>query len=180
VETYESYHEERALKRVLKLLDTNHDGILTPDEKQNAQIIIYGHSWGGSEAIALARGLEKYGVPVLLTIQIDSVTKLHQNDSIIPANVAQAANFYQANGRMHGQAKIVAADPTLTKIIGNFEFDYAGKPYNCHGYPWYDRVFGKAHTQIECDSAVWAQAEDLIRMDLPAVTPPTANRAAQP
>ena len=180
VETFESYHEERALKKVLKLLDTSHDGTLAHGEKQNARIIIYGHSWGGSETIALARDLEKNGVPVQLTIQIDSVTKVHQNDSLIPANVSQAANFYQADGRMHGQSKIVAADPKRTKIIGNFKFDYAGKPYNCQGYPWYDRIFGKAHTQIECDSTVWAQAEGLIRMELPAPSPDTVNHAAQP
>jgi surfactin synthase thioesterase subunit len=44
-------------------LDTHHDGILTPEEKRNARIIIYGHSWGGSEAITLARELEKDGIP---------------------------------------------------------------------------------------------------------------------
>jgi hypothetical protein len=180
VETFESYHEKRALKRILKLLDTNRDVALTSDEKQNARIIIYGHSWGGSDTIALARDLDGNGVPVLLTIQIDSVTQVHRNDSIIPANVSQAVNFYQADGRMHGQSKIVAADSTRTKIIGNFKFDYAGKPYNCHGYPWYDRVFGKAHTQIECDSTVWAQAEALIRMELPAPTTAAVNHAAQP
>ena len=31
VETFESYHGEKARKKVLSLLDTNHDGTLTPD-----------------------------------------------------------------------------------------------------------------------------------------------------
>jgi hypothetical protein len=167
VETFESYHGENALKRVLRLLDTNHDGTLTPDEKQNARIIIYGHSWGGSEAITLARGLAKSGVRVLLTIQVDSVSKVHQNDTVIPANVDKAANFYQTNGHLHGQSKIRAADPTRTHIIGNFRFDYRTSAYNCSKYPWYDRVLSKAHTQIECDPSVWKQAESLIRADLP-------------
>jgi hypothetical protein len=171
VETFESYREERARKKVLGLLDTKHDGTLTPGEKQNARIIIYGHSWGGSEAIALARDLEKDGVPVLLTIQVDSISKIHENDAVIPANVAQAANFYQPNGLLHGQPKISAADPTRTKIIGNFRFDYQTSPYNCKQYPWYDRIFGKSHTQIECDQKVWQQAEDLIRSDLPPAKP---------
>jgi len=179
VETFESYHEERALKRLLKLLDTDHDGKLSPDEKQNARIIIYGHSWGGAEAILLARGLEKNGIPVLLTIQIDSISRLHQNDSVIPANVSEGVNFYQINGRMHGQSKIAAADPKRTNIIGNFKLDYAGKPYECHGYPWYDHVFGKAHTQIECDATVWARAEALIRMKLSPAAPDAANHSAQ-
>jgi hypothetical protein len=34
------------------------------------------------------------------------------------------------------------------------------------GFPWYNRIFCKAHTQIECDSSVWKQAEALIEADL--------------
>ncbi len=170
VETFESYHGEKARKKVLSLLDTNHDGTLTANEKQNGRIIIYGHSWGGSDAIALARELEKDGIPVLLTIQVDSISKLHQNDAVIPANVAQAANFYQPNGFLHGQSEIRAADPARTRILGNFRFDYKGSPYVCAGYPWYDRIFGKSHTEIECDPGVWKQAESLIRSNLPATT----------
>lgn len=173
VETFESYRGKRAWKKVLSLLDTNRDGILSTDEKQNARIIIYGHSWGGSEAIRLARRLEKSGVRVLLTIQVDSVTKVRQNDSVIPKNVDKAANFYQTNGRLHGESEIRAADPTQTHIVGNLRFDYKASAYNCTEYPWYDRVFSKAHTQIECDPSVWKQAESLIRAELP---PAAGNR----
>jgi hypothetical protein len=170
VETFESYHRGRARNRILGLLDTNHDGTLTSDEKQNARIIIYGHSWGGSEAITLARELEKDGIPVLLTVQVDSISRVHHNDQVIPANVARAANFYQPDGFLHGQSAIRAADPTRTSIIGNFRSDYRSNPYRCGQYPWYDRVFVKAHTQIECDAGVWKQAESLIRSDLPPAT----------
>lgn len=170
VETFESYHGKEARKKVLSLLDTNHDGTLTRDEKQNARIIIYGHSWGGSEAITLARKLGKDGILVLLTIQVDSISKIHENDAIIPANVAQAANFYQPNGLLHGQPKIRAADATRTRIIGNFRFDYKSSPYKCDEYPWFDRIFAKSHTQIECDPGVWKQAESLIRSKLPPTT----------
>jgi len=170
VATFESYNGERARKKVLSLLDTNHDGTLTAEEKQHGRIIIYGHSWGGSDAISLARELEKDGIPVLLTIQVDSVSKMHQDDAVIPANVAQAANFYQPDGFLHGQSEIRAADPARTRIIGNFRFDYKAKPYDCAKYPWYDRLFGKSHTQIECDPAVWKQAESLIRSNLPATS----------
>src|SRR5271168_2647299 len=41
VETFESYHGERARERILILLDANHDGVLTRAEKQNGRIIIY-------------------------------------------------------------------------------------------------------------------------------------------
>jgi hypothetical protein len=167
VEIFENHGGEIALKKVLGLLDTNHDGTLAPQEKQDARIIIYGHSWGASEGIALARELQTNGVPVLLTIQVDSVAKILQNDAVIPANVARAANFYQPDGLIHGQSSIRAADPTRTNIIGNFRFDYKASAFNCAGYPWFDRIFMKSHIQIECDANVWKQAESLIRSDLP-------------
>src|SRR6202158_990862 len=43
VETFESYRGEKAQKEIQKLLDTNHDGTLTVEERQNARIVIYGH-----------------------------------------------------------------------------------------------------------------------------------------
>ncbi len=166
VETFESYHGEKAREKVLSFLNTNHDQTLTLEEKSKARIIIYGHSWGGSEAISLARKLETDGIPVLLTVQVDSVSKIHENDAIIPANVVQAVNFYQTNGRLHGQTSIRAADPKRTDILGNFRFDYARSAYDCGAYPWYDRFFSKAHTQIECDPSVWNQVESLIRTNM--------------
>jgi pimeloyl-ACP methyl ester carboxylesterase len=166
VDTFESYHGESAVKKIRNVLDTNHDGSLTASEKQAARIILYGHSWGASEAIYVARELGKEGIPVLLTVQVDSVAKRYQNDAVIPANVAHAVNFYQPDGFVHGQAAIRAADPSRTKILGNFRFDYKTSPYRCTEYPWYDRIFVKAHTQIECDPKVWDQAETLIRSEL--------------
>ncbi len=167
VETFESYNGRKALTRVLALLNTNHEQALTPEEKSNARIILYGHSWGASEAINLARKLEKRGIPVLLTIQVDSVAKIHQDDATIPANVSEAINFYQTNGHLHGRASIHAADPARTRILGNFRYDYRGSAYNCRAYPWYDRIFSKAHTQIECDPTVWDQVESLINKAIP-------------
>ena len=169
VETFESYRKGNARNWVLGLLDTNHDGALTAGEKQNARIILYGHSWGGSEAIDLARELGKDGIPVLLTVQVDSISFRH-NDRFIPANVTRAANFYQPNGLLRGQSDIRAADAGRTTIIGNFRSDYTASPYSCEKYPWYDRVFVKTHTQIECDAGVWKHAEALIRSELPPTT----------
>ena len=53
------------------------------------------------------------------------------------------------------------------RIIGNFLLDYKSNPLNCQQYPWYDRLFMKAHTQIECDPKVWTQVESLIDSRLP-------------
>jgi hypothetical protein len=166
VESFENHRGKDAYQAVLHLLDANSDGKLSPEEKQNARIIIFGHSWGASETVELARQLEKDGIPVVLTIQVDSVSKMGENDAVIPANVAQAANFYQLDGMLHGQPQIRAANPARTRILGNFRSDYRTKPLSCGQYPWWDRVFMKPHIQIECDPAVWNQVESLIRSNL--------------
>ena len=167
VETVENHREPKAREDILRLLDIDHAGQPSNEERRNARIIIYGHSWGGSETVTLARDLQKDGIPVLLTVQVDSIAKRGENDGIIPANVAQAVNFYQLNGYLHGRAEIRAADATRTKIIGNFRYDYATNQPNCDQYPWYDRVFMKAHTEMECDPEVWNRVESLIRSELP-------------
>jgi len=166
-EVLENRRREAAHVEIIRFVDTDRNGTLSAEEKQNARIILYGHSWGASEAVTLARELEREGIPVLLIIQVDSVSKPGENDKVIPANVAEAANFYQLNGFLHGQPQIRAADPAHTHIIGNFRFDYKANPIHCEQYPWYDWVFMKAHTEIECDSRVWNQVESLIHSRLP-------------
>jgi hypothetical protein len=166
VEVFENHRGRQAYQTILGLADADHDGTLSAEEKRSARIILYGHSWGASEAIGVARKLEANGVPVLLTIQVDSVRKRDEDDSTIPANVAQAVNFYQSTGLLHGERQIRAADSTRTRIIGNIKFDYAQHPVECAGYPWYARAFEKPHIEIECDPAVITQVESLIRSAL--------------
>ena len=168
VEAFENHSAEKAYREILRRLDGNHDGTLSGKEKQDARIIIFGHSWGASETVTLARKLEKEGIPVLLTIQVDSVAKRGENDAVIPANVGQAVNFYQPDGIVHGRREIRAADPSMTEVIGNFGFDYKAHPIKCDGYPWFDRFVVKAHTEIECDPKVWNRVESLIDSKLSA------------
>jgi hypothetical protein len=125
VDTFEGHHGEKARGRILSLLDTNHDGILTPDEKQNGRSIIYGHSWGGSEAIALARKLEEEGIAVLVTIQVDSISKVHQNDAVVRAKVARAANF--ANRMAFSRASPRFALPSPNEPVSSETFDSSTK-----------------------------------------------------
>lgn len=179
VETFENHSGEKAYQKILAVLDANGDGTLSATEKKNARIILYGHSWGGSEVVTLARRLEKEDIPVLLTVQVDSVAKIGQNDWIIPANVLQAINFYQADGLLHGESEIRAADATRTRILGNFQLHYEASSYDCADYPWYNRLFMKAHTQIECDPKVWNQVESLIRANLSPSAPATADATGQ-
>src|SRR5262245_7340274 len=159
-----------AYKLIRERLDANRDGSLSAEEKQSARILLFGHSWGASALGSLARRLERDGIPVLLTAQVDSVAKWGQNDSVIPANVRQAVNFYQPNGLIHGRAKITAADPDRTQILGNYRFTYKKDTVDCSGYPWYDLLFTRTHTEIECDPRVWGQIEGLIRGQLPTAT----------
>ena len=176
VQSFANRHRDRAYKEVLRRLDGNHDGTLSADEKQQARIIIFGHSWGASETVSLARKLERDGIPVLLTVQVDSVAKIGQNDAVIPANVEQAVNFYQPHGIVHGRPQIRAADPARTEILGNYRYDYTANPISCEGYPWFDRFLVKAHTEIECDPKVWSQVESLIYSKL---SPEARNTAAR-
>jgi hypothetical protein len=161
-EVFGNHHREAAHRQVLEWLDTDGDGILTTDEKQRARIIIYGHSWGASETVALARELGHRKIPVLLTIQVDSIAKPGEHDGLLPPNVANAVNFYQANGLFHGRSEIAAADPARTRIIGNFRMSYNDHPITSGSSSWFARMFMKSHIEIEDDPRIWEQAAVLI------------------
>jgi len=152
-----------ALRTVLEHLDAKGTGRPSEQEKNAARIVIYGHSWGASEAVTLARRLNQLGIPVLLTIQIDSVEKLNENDGSIPPNVREAVNFYESEGLLHGRSSIRAMDPKQTTILGNYEMSYREHPVSCAGYPWFARTFMKPHIEIENDPAVWERIVALIQ-----------------
>ena len=153
VRVFENRHRKTAYQTILRLLDRNHDHILSDEEKAQARIILFGHSWGASAAVLLARELNRAGIPVLLTVQVDSVRKLWQQDKTIPENVAAAVNFYQPHGLLHGQPEITAANPSRTQILGNYRFDYKQAPVKCAGNSWFDHVT-PSHTQSECDPRI--------------------------
>jgi pimeloyl-ACP methyl ester carboxylesterase len=160
-EIFENHRGEEAHREILRLVGAS-NGAMTEAAKRAARIVLYGHSWGASEAVAMARQLERDGVPVLLVVQVDGVPKLGENDGVIPANVAQAVNYYQLDGLLHGRRKIRAADPAATTILGNFRLTYKDGGVACPGYPWYTRAFTKPHIEIENDPRVWNKVEALI------------------
>lgn len=177
IEVFENRHRKTALKTILHLLDANHDGVLSDDEKAAAHIMLFGHSWGGSATVILARELNRVGIPVMLTVQVDSVEKPWQNDVVIPENVAAAVNFYQPHGIIHGRSAIKAADDSKTRILGNYRFDYRQTPVRCEGYSWFDRIITPSHMQAECDPHIWTQVENLVRERM---TPEPSRLAAIP
>ena len=161
-----NHHGSKALHEVVRMLDSDGDGVLTPNEKRESTIIIYGHSWGAAETVTFAGALGQMGIPVALTIQIDTIAKPGSRGAIIPANVASAINFYQTGGPLHGLSEIVAADPKQTTILGNILMTYEDRPINCSNYSWYVRVFNRPHHEIENDFRVWDKAASLVDSNL--------------
>ncbi len=166
VNVFGNHEGKKALQDIVLCLDPNKNGFLTVTEKEQPKIILFGHSWGASQTLTIARELQRRGIPVSLTIQIDIVKKFGQDDRTVPANVAKAVNFYQRKGLTRGQPLIVAADTRRTKILGNFHMKYADHQVNCDNYRWLSRVFNKPHHQIENDPQVWDQIASFIDSEL--------------
>jgi pimeloyl-ACP methyl ester carboxylesterase len=161
IQVFENRHRRNAYRAILRVLDANHDGVLSLQEKSSARIVLFGHSWGASAAVLLARDLQRAGIPVRLTAQVDSVAKLWQNDAVIPGNVAEAVNYYQTHGLVHGRTQITAADPSKTQILGNYLVDYRKDPVPCSASSWFNRIT-PSHAQSECDTRLWSKIEDLM------------------
>lgn len=160
VETVENRKRRLALQLIRNALDQNGDGQLDPEERQSVRLILYGQSFGGAAVVKLARELRALEVPVLLTVQVDSVGR---NDAVIPSNVSCAANLFQRNGRLiRGQPRIRAEDPQRTKILGNFQYDYRHKKIDLSRVAWWKKAFRTAHTKMDNDPEVWARVEAMI------------------
>ncbi len=151
-------------------LDQNHNGRLDPAEAAQARVVLYGQSWGGDAAVRAARELGRLGIPVLLTVQVDSVGL---RDNLIPPNVHAAVNFYQHDPlTIQGEPHVRAEDPARTTILGNFEASYPvgpsrlgqsrqGDAVEVKG-SWARKVLGGGHARMEQDPAVWQQVERFI------------------
>ena len=160
VETVENRQEKLALQLIQNALDRNGDGKLDEEERTSARLILYGHSLGGGSVVKLASELKEIGVPVLLTIQVDSVGR---KDRVIPSNVARAINFYQHNGPfIRGRSEIIAEDAQKTTILGNYKYDYKNKKVDDSELFWLARILEGAHAKLEFDPDVWAKVGQLI------------------
>ena len=170
VETVENRKRDLALRLVRAALDRNRDGRLQSGERIQARIIVYGQSFGGAAVVKFARQLDAQGIPVLLTIQVDSVGR---GDGVIPPNVRAAANLYQDNGSLiRGEAPIRAADTNRTEILGNFRFDYENRDIDLSHLRWYKKIGRAAHAKMDRDSEVWQKVEELI-LNVLSLTPST-------
>jgi len=164
VETLEHVHKGLALKLIRAALDRNSDGKLDDQERASARIILYGHSMGAASVVSLARKLNNLNIPVLLTLQVDSIGR---GAGTIPPNVARTANFYQRNSLLlHGRGEIRAQDPGKTTILGNFRYDYSQRDVDLSKVSIPERIAGGSHTKMEFDPEVWSAVEKLILAEI--------------
>ncbi|HXU35271.1 MAG TPA: hypothetical protein VN937_02840 [Blastocatellia bacterium] len=160
VETVENEKRSLAIELVKNAFDRNHDGKLDQRECASAKLILYGQSFGAAAVVKFARQLKQIGVPVLLSVQVDSIGR---DDSIIPSNVGRAANLFQRNGWfIRGEQEIRAEDPTKTTIVGNFKYDYSDSKIDISKVSWMKKSFRIAHTRMEYDDEAWGKVEELV------------------
>lgn len=159
-ETVSNHRRSIARRLILEAADRNGNNKLDADESHRLRVILYGQSMGGGAVVRLAHELNKLKVPLLLTVQVDSISV---RDGRIPPNVKMAANFYQSEIlTIHGQQKIEAMDPAATTILGNFHFRYPVWFPFPRPEGWWRRTVGGAHARMEVDPLLWLQVKSLI------------------
>jgi len=164
VEVAEHAHRGEAFKLIEAASGRDAKGRCSKAGCRELYILLYGHSMGGAAVVKLARELKDRGLPVVLTVQVDSVGT---SDAVIPSNVARAANLYQHDSWMlHGRTAIRAEDPQKTVILANLRFSYDGKWIDLSEATIPERVVHTRHTQMEYDPEVWNRVEDYILDEL--------------
>ena len=122
--TFSPYHWTSGRRWSLKHFPP-HQGPMTDDElKQAPKLVLVGHSLGGWAVLSVARGLEREGIPVELTIQVDSVGV---TDRTVPRNVKAAAIFYARDILMlMTTKKIKVEDASETTLVANIRVKGVG------------------------------------------------------
>jgi len=102
-----------------------HSGVLTSGELADSpKVILLGHSMGGWAMLSVARELRNRGIPIELTIQVDSVGI---TDYTVPRNVKTAAIFHANDVLMFMTTKhLRLEDPASTKLIADVKVSGAG------------------------------------------------------
>lgn len=181
-ETFENQSKDVAEEFVLRALDRDGDGSVDEEEALKVTLVVYGQSFGGAATVQFSQRLQARGIPVTLTVQVDSVGL---DDGVIPKNVRFAANFYQDDGLLiEGEHPVRARDPSATRILGNWSLDYGtppGSEIDISDLPWYKILFRVAHARMDRDPRVWTRVHRLIEAacageDLEAVAAGMAPR----
>lgn len=166
VETAGNHDRKTVRKFILEALDQNRNRRLDAAEKKRVEFICYGQSFGGAACVRLASELKNQGIPVRLTIQVDSIGR---DDDWIPSNVSRALNLYQNDpGPIQGEGQIKAMDPARTTILGNVRFTYLFRTVDMSDYPWMSRHMGISHWKMDNDPVVWKSVEAAILAEIAA------------
>jgi len=161
VETVENHKLELGVDLVRKAFDFDHDGTLTKSEAARGRVIVYGQSLGGRAAIWLCRELNDIGVPVRLLVVVDGYGK---DTYEVPPNVREAVNYFQREHiLLKGAPELVPVDPAHTKILGNHEVSYKGKPdVEVVEFGRIKRFLMDEHLRLEYDRKVWDKVDALL------------------
>ena len=160
VETLANHRRPLAVELIHRAFDRDRNGVVGSQERASARIVVYGLSFGGAATVKLARDLHNLNIPVLLTIQIDSVG---WGDGVIPPNVRRTANFYQKNGIViRGEGPIRAEDPGQTMIVADCRVDYSKRKIDISHVNWFKKLMRVAHSYISYDPEVWSRVQRLI------------------
>jgi hypothetical protein len=166
IETLENRKRDLAIRFIRNTFDRDQNGFLDDRERDSIRLILYGHSLGGAAVVETSRELKRMGVPILLTVQIDSVDLVY-DDRLIPSNVKRAANLFQDDGWiLRGEDKIEPENPDKTRIIANIRFDYRKKHIDMSSLSWERKLFSLPHTKMDADPEVWATVEQMILSEI--------------
>jgi hypothetical protein len=165
VETADNHSRDVVRHLIRQAFDRDGNGKIDAAERRACALALYGQSFGGAGIVKLARELEKDGIPVRLTVQVDSVGT---DDAVIPANVARAMNFYQHDpGPIRGRSEIRPADPARTQILGNLRLTYLLRfDIDLADYPAITRAAPLSHWRMDNDPLLWNAVEGLIWAEL--------------
>ena len=148
---------------------------------RDVRLVVYGQSFGGAAVVKFARDLLEHGIEVALTVQIDSVGR---GDGVIPTNVRAALNLYQDNGAViRGESPILAEDPSVTEILGNWRYDYdmpPGRDISLDGVSTWKQLFRVAHAKMDRDERVWSAVSGVIEAACAGEDPAVAAERLAP
>ncbi len=161
VETVENHKLELAEELARKAFDFNRDGVVSKEEAAKARVVVFGQSMGGRAALELCRTLEGMGIQVRLLIVVDAFGK---DSYVVPANVREAANWFQRDHLvLKGAPELTAADPHRTRILENTQISFKGrKDAQAYELSFVQRQLMDEHARMEYVPELWGKIERML------------------
>ena len=127
------------------------------------KVVLYGYSLGAPSALYLARQLEKDGIPIELTITVDSKGFTR---GTVPRNVKVAANFYESGFLfpLSGKRNICPEDPLATDFLGNIRVDHVGHLRIAGSVPVQELLISTARALANQREGFVTELDDVLRV----------------